>query len=139
MRFVIIVILLTSLHPAVAPAADLKIVVDGVRSTGGTVMVALFKDASAFEADARLAGAFVTARPGQVVVAFPELGPGSYAVSTFHDENGNGELDANFLGVPTEGYGFSNGASGLFGPPDFAAASVALEDKDLTLTLKLNY
>lgn len=139
MRFIFVAVLLASLHPAVTYAADLKVVIDGVRSNKGTVMVALFSNASAFDADVQFAGAFVTAKAGRVVVAFPELDSGNYAVSTFHDENSNGELDTNFLGVPTEGFGFSSDAMGLIGSPDFEAASVVVEDTDLTITLKLSY
>ena len=131
--------LLASLYPSFTGAADLRVVIDGLRSDQGTVRVALFNDASGFEADTRFAGAFIMAKTGRVVVAFPELGPGTYAVSAFHDENGNGELDANFLGVPNEGYGFSNEAKGNFGPPSFESASLFLADKPLTVTLKLSY
>ncbi len=132
-------ILLAALYPAVAPAGDLKIIIDGIRGDKGAVMVALFNDASAFEADVRFAGAFMTARTGRVVVAFPELARGTYAISAFHDENGSGELDSNFLGIPSEGYGFSNAAKGFAGPPSFDAAAVVLADEHLTVTLKLTY
>ncbi len=132
-------VLLAPLVLTAALAADLKVVIDGVRGDKGTVMVALFNDAPAFKADARFAGAFMTAKPGRVVVGFPELAPGTYAVSAFHDENGSGVLETNFLGIPNEGYGFSNNAKGFAGPPSFGAASVALEDKHLTVTLKLAY
>ena len=39
---------------------------------------------------------------------FKDLPPGTYAVQVMHDENENNKLDTNFLGIPTEGYGFSN-------------------------------
>jgi uncharacterized protein (DUF2141 family) len=44
----------------------------------------------------------------QAVCAFANLRPGTYAVAVVHDENGNGRLDRNLLGVPSEGYGVSN-------------------------------
>jgi len=47
------------------------------------------------------------------------LSPGKYAVRYFHDENLNGVMDTNMLGIPTEGYGFSNNVTGKFGPPPF--------------------
>lgn len=50
---------------------------------------------------------------------FKDLPRGSYAVRYFHDENGNDELDTNILGIPKEGFGFSNDAFGRFGPKDF--------------------
>ncbi len=39
---------------------------------------------------------------------FEGLQPGTYAVRLMHDENDNGKLDRNLVGMPTEGYGFSN-------------------------------
>ena len=56
------------------------------------------------------------------VFSFSNLPPGAYAVAVYHDENGNGRLDTNLLGLPTERYGFSNNARRiLFFPPSFAA------------------
>lgn len=48
---------------------------------------------------------------------FLNIEKGTYTFSWFHDENENGEFDRNFIGVPKEGYGFSNNAVGKFGPP----------------------
>jgi uncharacterized protein (DUF2141 family) len=45
---------------------------------------------------------------GGLSVRFGDLAPGRYAVRVMHDENGNRKLDTNFVGIPTEGYGFSN-------------------------------
>lgn len=50
---------------------------------------------------------------------FDDLAAGQYAIRFYHDENLNGKLDTNFVGKPTEGYGFSNGVTGKFGPPPF--------------------
>ena len=138
-RFAGVCAVLVSLSPALAMAADLKVEIEGPRDDSGTVMVALFKDAAAFKADTRFAGAFIAAKPGRVVVAFPELEPGTYALSAFHDQDGNGKLDTNLLGVPTEGYGFSNNAKGLLGPPSFESSSFTVGEEDLTITFQLNY
>jgi uncharacterized protein (DUF2141 family) len=53
-------------------------------------------------------------------MAFKDLKNGMYAIRFFHDENSNEELDMNFLGIPKEGFGFSNDAMGQFGPKDFS-------------------
>ena len=50
----------------------------------------------------------VAAGQGEVKLQFKDLPPGNYAVQVMHDENENGQLDTNFLGIPVEGYGFSN-------------------------------
>ena len=61
---------------------------------------------------------------GQTVVyTFKDVPLGTYAIAIFHDTNSNGKLDKNFLGIPKEGYAFSNNVFGTFGPPDFKDTS----------------
>lgn len=48
---------------------------------------------------------------GEATLTFPNMKYGDYAVRVFHDENGNGMLDHNFLSIPSEPLGFSNGFS----------------------------
>ncbi len=63
-----------------------------------------------------------------VEYVFDGIDKGEYAVSIYHDENDNGELDANFLGIPTEPYAFSNNAKGRFGPPSFEECKFEIQD-----------
>jgi uncharacterized protein (DUF2141 family) len=51
------------------------------------------------------------------IITIKNLNPGKYIIRYFHDENGNKELDTNWIGMPKEGIGFSNNAKGKFGPP----------------------
>ncbi|APY09698.1 hypothetical protein BWZ20_13300 [Winogradskyella sp. J14-2] len=70
------------------------------------------------------------------VVTFKNLPKGTYAVSIFHDENDNGQLDCNFLGIPKEDYGCSNDAKGIMGPPKWDDAKFTLQrDKTITIIL----
>ena len=52
-------------------------------------------------------------------VSINNLQPGTYAVKFFHDSNSNGQLDMNWMGIPKEGFGFSNNAYGMFMPKKF--------------------
>ena len=54
-----------------------------------------------------------------------------------HDENGNGELDANFVGIPREPWAFSNNARGNFGPPTWEDTKFELNGQ-ATQTIELN-
>ena len=56
-----------------------------------------------------------------------------------YDENMNGKLDTNWLGIPTEGYGFSNDAKAMLGPPSLSAASFTYDGQDMDLTISLDY
>jgi uncharacterized protein (DUF2141 family) len=70
--------------------------------------------------------------------SFDDLPPGRYAIKLYHDANGNGELDTNMMGLPTEAYGFS-GEGGSMGPPPFEKAAfevVAGENNAVTVRLR---
>lgn len=69
---------------------------------------------------------------------FAGVAPGTYAVALFHDENGDGKLDTNFLGLPREGVGVSNNKFRSFGPPTWEDAKFALRG-DLVLDVTLRY
>ncbi len=123
-------------------AGELAIDVTGIRSGDGRVLLALHQERAdiGFPDDrGAMAGVWMNAVPGTFSLVFPDLAKGRYAVSVMHDENGDGLLDANLLGVPTEGYGFSNDASGFMGPPDFADASVAVGDEPVHAVITLRY
>ena len=64
---------------------------------------------------------------------------GTYALAVIHDENRNGELDTNWLGVPTEGYGSSSDAKAALGAPSFSAAKVRYDGGSLDLEISLHY
>jgi uncharacterized protein (DUF2141 family) len=134
---------LTVLAPQ-AGAGELRVTVEGIRSSRGTVLIGLYDSAASFDkaVDSSTKEGFLIdpERFGAVAlranaalksaVVFSNLDRGRYAAVAFHDENGDGKLDKNFLGVPTEPYGFSNDAQGFLGPPTFDAAAVALGGGD---------
>lgn len=70
---------------------------------------------------------------------FVEIPQGTYALAVIHDENMNGELDTNWLGVPKEGYGFSNDVKIRGGAPSFDAAGFRYEGQTMEMTITLNY
>jgi uncharacterized protein (DUF2141 family) len=94
---------------ASAFAGDLTVTITDIREAKGTLMVALVNSDAAWKNEAKpVAVRKLDASQGEVKVEFKDLEPGAYAVQVMHDENGNGQVDTNFLGIPTEGYGFSN-------------------------------
>lgn len=66
------------------------------------------------------------------------LPPGKYAVSCFHDVNGNGKLDTNLVGIPSEPYGFSNNARPRFRPPYWSEASFSVSGGTIQLPVSLD-
>jgi uncharacterized protein (DUF2141 family) len=108
-----------------AMAEDLTVEVRNVKPNAGVVFVGLYDKAADFPATRKgMAGQALEASSDTVVATFAGLTAGRYAVAVYQDENRNGKLDKNFLGLPTEPYGFSNDARGSMGPPSFDAAAV---------------
>ena len=137
---------------ASAEASNLWVTIRGVASSQGTLMVGLYDSEENFRiaiADAgkvgllndssRLVGIALRAIAGTQSVVFTNLKPGTYAVIAFHDANDNGKLDENWLGVPTEGYGFSNNAEGFMSAPSFQNVGVLVDNQDLSIVITLKY
>lgn len=118
-----------------ASAASIEVRVQGVTGAKGTVRVAIC-DKATFLKDCPYA-ASAPAREGETVVAVDNVPPGSWAVLSFQDENDNGKLDRNVLGIPKERYAFSRDARGRFGPPSFEDAAFVLRDEKAVSYIKL--
>jgi uncharacterized protein (DUF2141 family) len=117
-----------------AVAAGLTIEVDGVEPGAGRVFVALCTGSLAEEA-CRIGQSGPAAGPS-LRFGFADVPPGTYAVAAFQDLDGDGRLGRTPLGLPTEPYGFSNGA-GRRGRPDFAAAAFRLPEPGTALRVRL--
>jgi uncharacterized protein (DUF2141 family) len=112
-----------------------------LRNNKGLLRCLAFRGKRGFPSDNEAAAAWAEApihgRTARCV--FEGLEPGTWAFTFIHDEDRDGELDTNFFGVPTEGYGFSRDASGTFGPPDFADAAVLVHAGPRLLRLRARY
>jgi uncharacterized protein (DUF2141 family) len=135
-----------------AQAAELRVVIDGVASSKGTLMLGLYDSEEHFQLaisnaaklslvdnPSRLVGIAMRAAAGAQSVVFTNLKPGTYAVIVIHDENDDGKLDEGLFGAPIEGYGFSNNAAGFFAAPSFKDAGVLLGAADRAITITLKY
>jgi uncharacterized protein (DUF2141 family) len=92
----------------------LEIEITGIKNNTGKIMLQLM------DPDEKTVSEKMSEIKDQkCLILIENLKPGKYAVRYFHDENLNGEMDTNFMGIPKEGYGFSNNAKGSFGPPPF--------------------
>lgn len=129
--------------PAIARAEDsrpgLAARVSGVRNEQGQIACMLFATADGFPKEPRKAAERVFARisNGAAICRF-NAKPGSYAVIAMHDENGNGVMGRGFLGIPSEGFGASQGAHGAFGPK-FADARFDYAGGAQTVPITIRY
>lgn len=132
--------------PAVAgaqsPCPGIHVKILNIRNSTGTVACALFESPTGFPVDFLSLATnvmIIKIRKTQARCDFEDIPPGTYAMAVIHDENMNGKLETNLLGVPTEGYGFSNDAKGMVGAPSFSAASFQYDGQNLDLTMSLHY
>lgn len=120
-----------------AHAADLTVTVTDLTSDKGSVGVSVVNSADAWDGKAAAVDRQRLPISGkQLTVSFANLPPGEYAVMVMHDENGNGELDFNALGMPSEAYGFSNNPE-AFGKPRYDAARFTLGADGGAITIRL--
>lgn len=110
-----------------AAADTLTIVIEDIRDASGTVQVQVLAGQAQFEGAGTVAQFLEQAVEGTLTITAEDLPPGEYAIRIMHDVNGNDELDANFVGMPTEPYAFSNNARGMFGPATWEDARFVLE------------
>lgn len=118
----------------------LLIEVTNVSVKKGPVMMALFQSPEGFPMDASKAvyREKVQAENGKAFVRVDGLKTGTYAVALFHDTNGDGQLNLNFVGVPKEGYAVSNNVRNRFSAPKFSQASFR-HDHETRLQIQLRY
>ena len=137
-------VVLALLNASIAQAQTsntIKVDIVGMHSNDGKVYCSLYSSADGFPDE--FAKAAKTATSGitneQAACEFDSVTPGDYAISVYQDENSNGKLDRNFMGIPKEGVGASNDAKGSFGPPKFADARFSYKGGPHELTIHLQY
>ncbi len=139
MGIVLCVSLLAS-TPAATRAGELQVEVKGLRNNDGLVRLALYDRPELFPISGK---AFVISDvpiPYQgLSLLFSDLPLGEYALALFHDEDGDNVFDKGFLGLPLEGFGFSNDATVFFSAPSFSAAAVTVGEALTTITVHVRY
>jgi uncharacterized protein (DUF2141 family) len=110
---------------AAAPSAEagptVRITVAGIKAPQGFMMLALHDEKG--WSGAALTRLRVPVTATSLTAVLPAPAPGRYGVKLFHDVNGDGTMDTNIVGFPTEPFGFSNDAPIRLGPPSFADAA----------------
>ncbi|MFO7582613.1 DUF2141 domain-containing protein [Guyparkeria sp.] len=113
-----------------------------IRNSTGKVACALFESPDGFPTEFVKSATNITMleiRDTQARCHFLDIPPGTYALAVIHDENLDGKLATNWLGIPREGYGFSNDVTASMGAPSFDAASFEYDGQNLDMTISLNY
>lgn len=145
----LLIIIAALIAPIIAHAEDataappvLEIKVTNIENGSGTLYIAILNSADGWlksDADSKpyRDATQIVSSTDDVIVSIENLPPGKYAISLFHDLNGDAELDTNFVGFPKEPFGFS-APMGTFGPPEFDEAAIEFPGEDTSVEIRLN-
>jgi uncharacterized protein (DUF2141 family) len=123
----------TPAPPQATSALTVRIV--GLRNANGKIRLFLTRDSKPVES--RLVD--IDAQTLTANTVFDKLPQGVYSVTVYQDENMNGKMDTNFVGMPVEGYGASNNPAKRMGPPDPAETNFLLNQPESTIEITLIY
>lgn len=130
----------TTAKTGIASAPDiLHVHVVGLRNSKGGVVCSLFSRPAAFPEHKSLREVEVSISNDAAWCSFRGLPAGKYAMVVFHDENNNHKFDRDALGIPLEGYAFSNNVHATLGPPTFSQASFKYHGGEQWLTITMTY
>ena len=139
MKYIILILAFFTIPVFSKGNITLKVNVKGIESNEGELKYLLHNSEKSFPGKREFAldSGSVKVKSENIIFKIGNLKPGEYAVSVYHDEDGDGELDRNFIGIPSEDVGSSNDAPANFGPPDYEDAKFLL-NKDTTIIINLN-
>ncbi|MFZ4523753.1 MAG: DUF2141 domain-containing protein [Bacteroidales bacterium] len=115
--------------------------ISGLRSDKGKCLLYLYNNKKGFPNDVKKAinSAMGNILNGKSTIVLKDIPDGEYAIGVIHDENGNGKMDTNFIGMPEEGVGVSNNAKGHFGSPSYEDSKFHVNRKSLIMTITIKY
>lgn len=111
------------------------------RNDKGNALVALFKKGQGFPGEYRKSSKWgkATIKGKKASYKFKDVPPGVYAIAVLHDENKNGKMETNFLGIPKEGWGASRNPRPTVGAPDFDDAKFTVKKGDRAFKVLMTY
>lgn len=129
------------LHPCGETPYSILVHVEGVKNDRGSVTIALYDDDPKrfLKKGAKLGHLRVPATKGITSACISAPHAGDFAIAVYHDEDGNGKVTKSWIGIPTEGFGFSNNPGAFLGPPSHAEAVVFIQTGETTLNIEMHY
>ncbi|HKO77037.1 MAG TPA: DUF2141 domain-containing protein [Flavobacterium sp.] len=119
-----------------AQNVNLTVSVSGLKSDTGVLKVGLYNSDGTFLKSTYKSITSEIKKNG-ATITFVGIPKGEYGISTYQDENSNGKLDKNMMGIPSEDFACSNDAKGFMGPPKYEDAKFSV-NKDSKINIKFN-
>ena len=136
----LILVLGSSFAVAEGLTGILIVEISGLKEASGNVYIAVYDSDSTWLGDEMVLAqkvAIADALEGDLVRTELLLPLGDYALSVFYDQNGDGKLNTNFIGMPKEPIALSNNAVAKFGPPEYDDAVFSLGAQPLIQSLSM--
>ncbi len=118
---ILVILMLGTMVYAQEESGTIEVTVAGFDNEKGQVLIGLY-NSEALWLKKTYKGRTGQIENGKSKAVFTNIPNGVYAISVFHDEDNDGKLDTNFLGIPSEDTGSSNDAPARFGPPKWEKA-----------------
>lgn len=140
MKFLFLGIFLVSIFTAKSQTmGDIELIITNAKSDKGLIQVLIFNKDNGFPEEQNKAFKALSLPVSSLSakVTIENLPSGNYAISVFHDEDSDGKMKKNNLGMPLDRYGFSNNPTLFFGPPSFSKSAVAIKDAPIKVEISL--
>jgi uncharacterized protein (DUF2141 family) len=119
-----------------AQNVNLTVAVSGLKNNMGILKVGLYNSEGTFLKSIYKSISSEIKENG-TKVTFEGIAKGEYAISAYQDENSNGKMDKNIMGIPSEDFACSNNAKGFMGPPKYQDAKFNI-NRDLKINVIFN-
>jgi uncharacterized protein (DUF2141 family) len=123
---IIFLIFIASVPTLLFGQKSLTIEIEGLKSSKGQILLEFNN-----EKGEKINGISQPVENRKCIIVINDLKPGNYVFKYFHDENSNKALDVNGIGIPKEGFGFSNNAKGFFGPPSLKKMRIEIKENKM--------
>lgn len=125
----------TKMTSIAVKSGNIKVKINGIESKKGQIVFMLFNKDEGFPSATNKAykTGIVTTFDGTASYTFKDIPYGTYAIAVFHDENADGAIQKNFIGMPKEPVGASNLTK--MSKPSFKKCAVELNASELKLDM----
>ena len=142
MKILLFNLLLFSVINSLGQEFPVEFKIDNLKNSDGNIIVSVYEDSKSFDEGMPLFRQTISKKEnmnngtfvGQLLIP-----KGVYGLVFLDDENGDGEMTNNLLGLPKEGFGFSNFYLSGFKKPKFSDFSFTHTENSEIIEVRLRY
>ncbi len=137
-NYILFFILFLCLTPLLAQDLKVSLEVSNIPLKDGSLFIAWYSNVEDFEKGKMTYSQKISIKTqSQSRITLDNIKAGEYAIKMFFDENGNGKIDTNFLGIPKEAYGFSNNVYPATRAATYTESKITISETNQTIKIKM--